>query len=433
MGVISAITGIFRNKKAENNEQRSTLVNPEQWFLDWINGGASVAGQKVNPETALKVSAVYAATNLLCRTMASLSFAEFRKLPGGGSVEVNTPESFTACVEPSDLYTSYDFRSTAMLHICLRGNFYAQLKFDRSGRVSGMTILNPDHVTPYLYKDKLYYRVSKNDGSNYVLMSGEVIHLKNFSDDGIIGKSPLTYARENIGMALAANDYASAMYENGGGLRGIIESNAHLNDKQVQDLRKNFLDVMRNYRETGSIGVLQNNAKFTQIAISPKDAQFIESAKLTVADIARFFGVPLHLIGDLERSTNNNIEHQSIEFVMHTVRPIVKSWESEYNRKCIRKSERPDHFFRFNLESLLRGDSSARAQYYSQMLNTGVYNIDEVRALENMNPIADGMGQKHYIQVNMTTLDALNAQADAAGAGSQNSDTNDKGATQGAN
>lgn len=390
-----------------NTEKRSSIQNPEQWFLDWINGGASVAGQRVTPETALKVSAVYAACNLLSRTMGSLSLGFFEKTKDGGSIEISdTTEAITLTAEPHPFYNDYDFRSTAMLHLCLRGNHYSRLYFDRAGRVNKIEMLNPDSVYPFIYKDKLYYN-SVKDGKEQILMPGEVLHFKNFSDDGIMGKSPIAYARETIGMSLAASEYASVMYENGGGLRGVVEYPSMLKDGQVDELRKHFINVMKNYKDTGSVGVLQNGAKFTQLALSPKDAQFIENAKFTVADVARFYGVPLHLIGDLERSTNNNIEHQGIEYVMHSIRPIVKSWEAEINRKCIRSIDKGRNFFRFNLDSLLRGDSAARSEYYAKMLNLGVYSLDEVRRLENMNPIEGGAGKIHYMQVNMTTLDNI--------------------------
>jgi len=233
-----------------------------------------------------------------------------------------------------------------------------------------------------------------------------VLHLKNFSEDGLVGKSPLSAARDTIGMAISSNKYASAMYENGGGLKGIVTSQQMLNDKQVQAIREGMLTVMRDYKRTGSIGVLQGGAAFQQVAISPKDAQFIESAKLTIQDVARFYGVPLHLIGDLERSTNNNIEHQSIEFLQHTIRPIVKNWESELNRRAIRKYDKGTRYFRFNLDSLLRGDSASRATYFQTMLNNGVYSINEVRALDNLNPVEGG--DTHHIQVNMSTLENIN-------------------------
>jgi HK97 family phage portal protein len=305
-----------------------------------------------------------------------------------------------------------------MLHLMLRGNHYSKLSFDRNGRVNEIRILHPDNVIPYIYEDKLYYRVTIDEqGRSYVLLPNEIIHLKLFGEDGIIGKSPLSYARETVGMALAANDYAAAMYENGGGVRGVIErAPMNMTGPQMDQLRNEFVKIMRDYRTSGSIGVLRGETKFTQIALSPKDAQFIESANLSTKDIARFFGVPLHLIGDLERSTNNNIEHQSIEFVMHTVRPLVKNWESELNRKVLRKSDRSSMFFRFNIDSLMRGDTAARAQYYQTMTNIGAMSLDEVRNMENLNPIADGYGQQHYMQLNMTTLQGINEKSNLTNA-----------------
>lgn len=402
MNLLRSFSNLFKSVEPEK-EVRSSLVSPDQWLTEWVNGGPVVAGQSVTPETALKVSAVYAACNLLSRTIASLSLAQFERMPNGGVNEINTTESLTLTEEPHPFYTSYSWRSTAMLHLCLRGNHYSRLYFDRNGRVNKVEILHPDAVEPFIYKNNLYYRVALESGT-VVLMSDEVLHFKNFADDGILGKSPLTYARETIGMSLASSSYSSTMYANGGGLKGIITAPGMLQDKQVQGLREGMMSVMKDYERTGSIGVLQSGATFQQVAISPRDAQFIENAKFSVSDIARFYGVPLHLIGDLDRSTNNNIEHQSIEFVMHCIRPHVKAWEAEINRKCVRISDKGKVFFRFNIDSLLRGDSASRAQYYAQMLNLGVYSIDEVRKLENLNPVSDGTGSQHFIQSNMTTL-----------------------------
>lgn len=427
MGLISNITrffGGFSGISAENaptsqdSELRSGLATPSDWFLDWLHNGRKSAGQNVTPETSMRISAVYASVSLLVRTIASLQVGLYRK--SGTIIEEVTdlPEAYAVTFEPHTFYDSYQWRAAAMLHLMLRGNHYSKLSFDRNGRVNEIRILHPDNVIPYIYEDKLYYRVTIDEqGRSYVLLPNEIIHLKLFGEDGIIGKSPLSYARETVGMALAANDYAAAMYENGGGVRGVIErAPMNMTGPQMDQLRNEFVKIMRDYRTSGSIGVLRGETKFTQIALSPKDAQFIESANLSTKDIARFFGVPLHLIGDLERSTNNNIEHQSIEFVMHTVRPLVKNWESELNRKVLRKSDRSSMFFRFNIDSLMRGDTAARAQYYQTMTNIGAMSLDEVRNMENLNPIADGYGQQHYMQLNMTTLQGINEKSNLTNA-----------------
>lgn len=417
MNLISGISQFFSGSKAVApvTEERAMLT-PEQWFAEWING-TEVAGVNVNAESAMTVSAVYACCALLSRTIASLSLGMYQR-DGRDIIEITeSPEAYAVCIEPNDLYTSYTWRSTAQFHLSLRGNHYSRIHTDRYGYASRFEILHPDHVQPFLYKNKLYYQVITLDFDG-VLTAGEVLHLKNFSEDGLIGKSPLTAARDTIGMAISSNKYASAMYENGGGLKGIVTAPMALNDKQVQAIREGMLSVMRDYKRTGSIGVLQGGAAFQQVAISPKDAQFIESAKLTIQDVARFYGVPLHLIGDLERSTNNNIEHQSIEFLQHTIRPIVKNWESELNRRAIRKYDKGTRYFRFNLDSLLRGDSASRATYFQTMLNNGVYSINEVRAMDNLNPVEGG--DTHHIQVNMSTLENINTatqqQQDGTGA-----------------
>ena len=385
-------------------------MNPGQLYGGWESGiinGDSLEGEKVTETTALSISSVYACVDLLSRTIASLSLGYYQRNPDGTIQEVlNSPEGFTFCVEPSDLYTSYTWRRTMGYHLFMKGNAYSVLKTDRSGRVNNAEILHPDYTFPFLKDGKLYYEHFSGT-ERKIYMAGEILHIKSFSDNGLVGMSPLSAASRTVSMGLAANKYAANMYNNGGGLRGIItypNQPSSLRSTQIDALRDNFSTLIKQ----GKVPVLQSGAEFKVISINPKDAEFIASHKLTIQDIARFYGVPLHLIGDLERSTNNNIEHQGIEFVTHTVRPIVKNFESELSRRAIRKSERQQNFFRFNLDSLLRGDSAARSAYITQMLSHGVYNIDEARALDNLNPLPNNEGKRHYIGVNMATIETVN-------------------------
>lgn len=422
MGIFADIGRLFGGKSGTNvpetpvlapkeQETRSgvSAASVDQWFADFISGGPKVAGVHVTPENALTISAVYACNRILSNTIASLSLGLFRRLPNGDIEPVeDSPEYNAVCVEPHDLYTSYTWRSTSQLHLGMSGNAYSRLYFDRNGRVNKIRLINGT-ACPFLYQGKLFYKVNdaETEGifQSYTLPASEVLHIKNISDDGLIGKSPITVARQTVGMALAANKYAASMYAQGGTMRGFVEHPQKLKEGQIAEIRKAFLQVMSDYENTGGIGVLSDGMKFSRVSLSPKDAQFIETHQLTIQDISRYYGVPLHMIGDLTRATFSNIEHQAIEYTTHTVRPIVKNWEAELNRRVLRKSDQNRLFFRFNLDSLLRGDTASRAEFYTKLFNIGAISPDEVRAHENMNMIDGGHGKKHYRPLNMVGLD----------------------------
>lgn len=385
----------------------STTVNPQQWFLDWLYGESNVAGVAVNKESALRLSGVHACCRLRSFAVAGLQLGLYRRGKGSVVEEIDDmPEAWAVCVEPNPLYGSFSWRQANQLRVDLSGNAYNKLKFDATGRVEKITLIR-GHVDPFLKDGELFYRVVHENGDTETLYASEVFHPKGLSEDGIMGKCPITVARETIGMGLAANKYASDLFDSGGMLRGFVETPGTLKTDQVRDLRNSILAAMRDYKQSGGIGVLQNNAKFNKVSLSPEDMEFVLQKKVTLQDIARFYGVPLHLIGDLDKATFSNIEHQAIEFILHTIRPIVKLWEEDLNRRILRPKDRGRYFFRFNLDSFLRGDTAARAEFYSKMFGIGAMNLDEIRGHENLNPLPDGLGQKHYVPLNMVPVDAL--------------------------
>jgi HK97 family phage portal protein len=408
-GLISARTAqeqtIIAEKQAEERaEERaitSGLTNPSQWFSDWM-GGTTSAGVHVNAETAIKISAVYACIRILSTTIGSLSCSLYRNLPNGDIEEAtDIPEYDIVCVEPNSLYSSYTWNSTTMEHESLRGNSYTRLYFGRSGRISKMEILHPDFTTPFLSGGNLFYRSVDIYGQQIILSDYEVLHFKNLSDDGLIGRSPISVGSDVLGQAIAQQKYASNAYKNGGGLKGLLITDNSLTEKQIEQTRHAVMTVMQDYERTASVGIIGGGMKWQQVGMSPRDAEYIAASNLSILDICRLYGIPPHMVAKMDNATFSNIEHQSIELVTSTIRPIVKNREQEMNRRILRKSDRGTLFFRYNLDSLLRGDSKARAEYISKMLAWGVYNIDEARSLDNLNQLPDGLGKKHYIPANM--------------------------------
>ena len=390
----------------KQQETRSNLSNPEQWFMDWATGGIQSAGVAVTKETVLAVTAVHACCRILSNTIASLSLGLYRQLPNGDIEPVeDLPEYDVVCSEPNSLYDKFTFDSTTMFHETLQGNSYSKLYFGRGGRISKMEIMRPDCVQVYYDKGVLYY-VYDNPYSNKreVLADWEVLHFKgHLSDDGLVGKSPLQMAKSTFGSAIAANNFMSSMYK-GGYMRGIVEDPGKLTDDQIVSLRRSIMTVMQDHENTSGIGVLTNGRKFHQLEISPKDLEYIAASKMTVLDVCRIFGVPPHLVAEMDNATFSNIEHQSLEFVRDTIRPIVKKREGELNRRILRMSDKKNLFYRYNIDSLLRGDTATRAAFIVQMLQNGVFSINEARKFENMNQLPDGLGKAHYRPLNMVEI-----------------------------
>lgn len=409
-----------------NQEQRSTLSNPDPWLYDLFTGGGLSSGVPVTQETMLSISAVYACCRIISQTVASLPLELYERLPDGDiRLVTDVPEYDVVCVEPHPLYSRYTFDSTSEFHLGLVGNSYNRLYFDRNGRIRRMEIL-PNNTRPYLKDGELFYSYSDASGRTVVLSDWEVIHFKNISTDGLIGKSPLTVARETFGMGIAANKYAASLYKNGGYMKGVVEKEGRLTEQQLAEVRTSFMRVMQDYENTAGVAILADGMKYKQMSMSPKDAEFIAASKMTVLDVCRYYGVQPHLVAELSNATFSNIEHQSSEFVRDCIRPKVKMRESELNRRILRKSDRGRLFYRYNLDSLLRGDTLARGQFITQMLNNGVFSIDEARALENMNKLPDGLGTAHYRPLNMVEIgkepDPALLNNDPAATGQQSTD-----------
>lgn len=370
-------------------EQRSGLQNPPEWLYTLLGGAKTNSGVTINTETALSHAAVYACSKVLSESVASLPLELF--MSNGTETKALTSDPRYALVnsEPSELYTSYDFRLAGMLHVCIHGNFYARINRDGNRKPDRLTILDPRAVLPELDPEgNLWYRVS---GEKMPIRPRDIIHIKGVSTDGIIGRSPIQLFKETIGLGIATTETQGSLWKNGMMAMGYLKHPNKMSSDQVADIKENFRINYAGKDNAGKMPVLQGGMEYVPLTLKPSDALFIETAKLSRNDICSIYRVPPHMIGDLERSTNNNIEHQSLQFVRDTLRPILKSWEQEYNRKLLFEGERGTKFFRFNVDALLRGDTKSRAEYFTRALGSvstpGWLTQNEVRGLENFNPI----------------------------------------------
>jgi HK97 family phage portal protein len=410
MNTLQRIVNYFSGTN-KNTEKRSAYY---QSLLEQI-GGVSDSGFVVNSENALTHATVFACIKVLSESFASLPGKLHRHTPTGGTeVAYRRPENRLISISPSERYTSYIFRQTGMVHLCLRGNFYARIYRDGRGGARELVILHPDCVRPFYYNDKLYYEVSPHSEAGYgysqnkeVLMPSDILHVSGLGTNGIVGKSTIQVLKENIGIGLTARKFAGKALKDGT-LRGIIKSVGKQNADQISSIRTNFSQAMNE----GRFPLLENGLDFQTISLTPADAEFLSVAKLNRQDIAGAFRVPLHMVADLERATFSNIEHQSLEFVKYTLLPWITNWEGELNRKLLPYDLQGEYYFKFNVDGLLRGDFQTRMNGYTKAIQWGIYNRDEVRALEDMNPIPDGKGQVFITPLNMIPIDQQDDQVE---------------------
>lgn len=369
-------------------EKRSTLQNPSQWMTDLFSAGPSATGKSVNPHTAMQSTAVYSCVRVLAETVASLPLHLYRRTDQGKMKASDHVMYNLLHNEPNPEMTSFTFREMMMHHICLWGNCYAEKEMSVGGRVKALWPLLPDRVVvERLPSGRKVYRITD---LGVELNEDQVLHIPGFGFDGLKGKSPISMTREAIGLSLAAEEYGATYFGNGAKPGGVLEHPGKLKDEGVKKLRDSWNEMHKGLTNQHRIAILEEGMKYQQIGLPPGDSQFIETRKFQINEIARIFRVPPHMIGDLERSTNNNIEHQSIEFVVHTIRPYLVRFEQAMNKELFFKSEKNKYFAEFVVDGLLRGDIQSRYNAYAVARQWGWYSVNDIRELENQNQIENG-------------------------------------------
>jgi len=365
--------------------------------------GSTSSGKKVNERTAMQTTAVYACVRILAETIASLPLHTYKYTKDGKEKATEHQLYYLLHDEPNPEMTSFVFRETLMSHLLLWGNAYAQIIRDGRGQVVALYPLLPDKMrVDRNTSGELYYEYHSDKGV-YIFNKDDVLHIPGLGFDGLIGYSPIAMAKNAIGMAMATEEYGASFFANGANPGGVLEHPGVVKDPKK--IRDSWNQVYQGSSNAHRIAVLEEGMKFQQIGIPPEQAQFLETRKFQIEEICRIFRVPLHLVGNLERATFSNIEYQSIDFVVHTIRPWLVRIEQSINKSLFLKDEKKEYFVSFLAEGLLRGDFASRMQGYSIGIQNGIYSINEVRNLENFNLLSDEEGGNlHIINGNMTKL-----------------------------
>ena len=392
---IPFLSRLFPSRASPKN---SFWSSPYSFFF-----GISSSGKSVNEKSALQTTAVYACVRILAETIASLPLHTYRYSPGGKEKALDHPLYYLLHSEPNPEMTSFVFRETLMGHLLLWGNAYAQIIRDGRGRVLGLYPLLPSKMlVNRTDQGILYYQYEKDDRTHF-LPDTEVLHIPGLGFDGLVGYSPIAMAKNAIGMAIATEEYGAKFFANGASPGGVLEHPGVVKDPGK--IRESWNAVYQGSGNAHRVAVLEEGMKFQPIGIPPEQAQFLETRKYQLNEIARIFRIPPHMIGDLEKSSFSNIEQQSLEFVMYTLDPWVIRWEQAISRALFSDSEKRQYFVKFNVDGLLRGDYQSRMNGYAVGRQNGWLSANDIRELENLNRISPELGGDLYlINGNMTKL-----------------------------
>jgi HK97 family phage portal protein len=375
--------------------------------------GGTNSGKTVNERTAMQSTAVYACVRILAESIAGLPLHVYRYRSDGGKERISQhPLYYLLHNEPNPEMTSFVFRETLMSHLLLWGNAYAQIVRNGRGQVSALYPLLPNKMDVrratngelvYIYYRDAEESLLKPKGGYLTLRKDDVLHIPGLGFDGLIGYSPIAMAKNAIGMSLATEEYGAAFFANGANPGGVLEHPGVIKD--IQRVKDSWNSAYQGSSNAHRVAVLEEGMKFQAIGIPPEQAQFLETRKFQINEIARIFRVSPHMVGDLEKSSFSNIEQQSLEFVKYTLDPWVVRWEQSLQQSLILTSEKPALFIKFNLDGLLRGDYQSRMTGYATARQNGWMSANDIREMEDMNRIpAEEGGDIYLVNGNMLPL-----------------------------
>lgn len=396
MGILNSIQNIFSGtpKKEERNINYSLPFGP---------------AQQVSAESALTFSAVWAAMRLLSESISTLPVGVFRKENNGDNTEITTDLAFLIKYQPNSYQNKITFYEKIIMDMLSDGNSYVKIVRNGAGRVIELLPINYSDVEIYTLENKLYYSDEKTGETHD---SENILHFKMITGpDGIKGLSPIEQCKNAIGWGMDVQEYSSTFFKNGGKLSGILESDRALSEQAIDRLRNSFNSNYGTLSGSNQTAVLEEGLKYKSISVTPDQAQFLASRQFSVEEVARIFGIPPHLLRDLSKSSFNNIEMQSQEFVSYSLMPYINKLELEMSLKLFRKNAIGREYIKFNVNGLLRGNVKDRADYYKTAITNGWMSVNEVRQKEDLNRIEDG--DNNYLQMNMTTINKIGTDEEA--------------------
>ena len=397
---MSFLTKLFSRRSRKEPVSQEDLAK-------YLRGEEVWTGVEVDRPAAMGITAVWACVRVLSETLASLPLFLYKRLEKGKEKAIEHPIYKLLHVRPNSEQTPFAFKETLMCHLVLQGNCYAQKIRNKGGGIAELWPLNPEKMKVTRNAAGLLdYEYKKNETSTPLHLTREqVFHVPGLGYDGIKGYSVLEIAKQSFGMSIASQRYGAEFFQNGAVPSGIIEHPHHLKDDAAKKrFKESWGDAHKDWGKKHSIGILEDGSTYKAISISPEHAQWLETRRFELNEVCRWFRMQPHLVGDLTRSTNNNIEHQGIEFVVYTMRPWLVRWEQCVALQLLNERDQGIYFAEFLVDALLRGDMRARAEAYRTFREIGVFSANDICELENRNPVEGG--DKRYVPMNWIDMNA---------------------------
>lgn len=375
---------------------------------------ATATGISISESSSLRLGAVWACVRVISEDVASLPLFVYERLDRGKRRAMEHPLHELLHDQPNPEMTALQFRETLTAHVLTWGNGYAFISTDTRGIPRALWPLLPDRTT--IKRDprsrRLFYETEAHDSDERITLEpDQVLHLAGLGLNGLYGYSPIGLHRQAIALGLAAEEFGARFFGQGGHFGGFIEVPGTLGDQPFARLKRELNETYAGLREAHRWRILEGGGKATHLTVPPDEAQYIESRKFSVTEIARIFRVPPHKIGDLERATFSNIEESSIDYVVSTLRPWLVRWEQAIRKSLLSREDRQRFFAEHLVDGLLRGNLQQRYAAYATARQWGWMNADDILELENRNPLPDGQGQRYLEPANMRTPEEA---ADAA-------------------
>jgi HK97 family phage portal protein len=403
----------------KRRESRATLKNlPSNHQLYQAlcgYGGSTASGVSVNETTALTLSAVWACVRVISETIGSLPWFVYNRLPDGGRERASDHELYYLLHDaPNPDMSAMVWKETTIAHVLLSGNAYSEIVRDNRDRIAALFPITPDRVTVRQRANhRMFYEVSNGENAPTILEAEDVFHVPGLGYDGLVGYSVVHKARESLGLGLAGEKFGASFFGNGAHAGGFLKHPGQLTAVAKKNLRESIEALHKGSENAHKFGILEEGMEWIGNTIPPNDAQFLETRTFQVEEVCRWFRVPPHKIQHLQRSTFSNIEHQGIEFVVDTIRPWLVRLEQEAHRKLLGPREQSRVYTENLVDALLRGDALSRSQACEIQVRNGAMLVDEWRAIENRNPLPDGLGTRPLVTVNTVPLDRIDETIDA--------------------
>lgn len=371
-------------------EQRNMPLDLASWTGPLFDGGQTAAGVTVTPATAMGDAVVYACVRVLREAVAQLPLIVYRTGKDGSKERaLNHPLYRLLHRRPNPEWTSYEWRIYMMTNVMLHGNAFAEIVWDDAGRVAELWPLPASQMAVERYNGRVVYTYTDPATGKETPIPDWKIHHWRIGDGALVGQSPIRQQAETLGYKLAVREFGSRFFSNGARPGIVLEHPGKLSKDAQSRLRENWNEALMGVRNAHRVRVVEEGMKVTPLTIPPEEAQFLQTQQLLVSDICRIFRVPPHMVADLERATFSNIEELGLEFVTYSLTPWLVLSEQAIMRDLLRPEE-TDYFVEYQVDGLLRGDITARYNAYSQARQAGWLSVNEIRRIENRNPVEGG-------------------------------------------